>query len=120
MKLKKDEINICAKNGYWLKDDNPYIGYCQTHLKIIEKEQENDKIKHQYYMCPKRAKKVKQHSIKDLAVKLFEELPKYDNDFLNVEEIIIENQPVFKNPTMKSIQMLLYSYFVMNGLMKKS
>ena len=29
--------------------------------------------------------------------------------------IIIENQPALKNPTMKTIQMLLYSYFLING-----
>ncbi len=33
-------------------------------------------------------------------------------DFSKVEYVIIENQPVLKNPTMKSIQMILYSYFL--------
>ena len=37
-------------------------------------------------------------------------------DFLNVDVIIIENQPALKNPTMKTIQMLLYSYFLVNGV----
>lgn len=35
-------------------------------------------------------------------------------DFGVVDKIIIENQPVLKNPTMKSIQMMLFSYFVFN------
>jgi hypothetical protein len=34
----------------------------------------------------------------------------------NIDTILFENQPVLKNPKMKSIQMILYSYF----LMKKS
>lgn len=114
---KKDATILCTKNGYWLKDDNPYIGYCQTHLKSVENEEKDNEHVHKYYLCPKRAKTVKQHGIKELAVTLFEELHKFDNDFLNVDEIVIENQPVFKNPTMKSIQMLLYSYFVLHGLM---
>ena len=34
--------------------------------------------------------------------------------FLESEKVIIENQPALKNPTMKSIQMILFSYFLMN------
>ena len=33
--------------------------------------------------------------------------------FLESETVIIENQPALKNPTMKSIQMILFSYFLM-------
>tara|TARA_B110000967_G_C18779998_1_gene507748 strand:- start:421 stop:1104 length:684 start_codon:yes stop_codon:yes gene_type:complete len=36
--------------------------------------------------------------------------------FLNVDTVCIENQPALKNPTMKSVQMLLYSYFLVNGV----
>ena len=36
-------------------------------------------------------------------------------NFLNVDIVCIENQPALKNPTMKSVQMILYSYFLMNG-----
>lgn len=36
--------------------------------------------------------------------------------FLNqVDTILIENQPSLKNPVMKSIQMILYTYFVIRG-----
>ena len=34
---------------------------------------------------------------------------------LNTDIVVIENQPVLKNPTMKSIQMVLYSYFLIYG-----
>jgi hypothetical protein len=36
-------------------------------------------------------------------------------NFLDVHDVIIENQPALKNPTMKTVQMLLYSYFLING-----
>lgn len=38
-----------------------------------------------------------------------------DQHFAGVafDQVLIENQPVMKNPTMKSVQMLIYSYFVM-------
>lgn len=39
-------------------------------------------------------------------------------DFCNVDLVVIENQPALKNPTMKSIQMILYSYFLINGVTK--
>ena len=35
---------------------------------------------------------------------------------LDVNTVLLENQPVLKNPTMKSVQMLLYSYFIMKGI----
>lgn len=43
------------------------------------------------------------------------ELDKIDN-ILNVNEIIIENQPCLKNPIMKTIQIVIYSYFLIKGL----
>ena len=36
--------------------------------------------------------------------------------FLDVDLVVIENQPALKNPTMKSIQMMIYSYFLINGV----
>ena len=39
-------------------------------------------------------------------------------DFLNHEVICIENQPALKNPTMKTVQMILYSYFMIEGATK--
>jgi hypothetical protein len=30
----------------------------------------------------------------------------------NIDQVLIENQPVMKNPTMKSVQMIIYTFFV--------
>jgi hypothetical protein len=38
--------------------------------------------------------------------------------FLEVDHVLIENQPALKNPTMKTVQMILYSYFLVNGVTK--
>ena len=49
---------------------------------------------------------------------LFENIPKKLNELdflLEVDHVIIENQPSLKNPQMKSIQMIVYSYFLMYG-----
>ena len=58
-------------------------------------------------------------NIKKNKKKVYENIPdildKYV-DFMKAEYILIENQPCMKNPTMKSIQMILYSYFLIKGL----
>ena len=49
---------------------------------------------------------------------LFENIPKKLNEIphlLDVNYVVIENQPSLKNPQMKSIQMIVYSYFLMYG-----
>ena len=49
---------------------------------------------------------------------LFENIPRklYEiPELLDVDQVVIENQPSLKNPQMKSIQMILYSYFLILG-----
>lgn len=49
---------------------------------------------------------------------LYNKLNKIKADILDVDEVVIENQPVHKNPIMKSIQMLLYGYYMLEGVNK--
>lgn len=49
---------------------------------------------------------------------VFENIPRKLNEIdflLDVDYVVIENQPSLKNPKMKSIQMIVYSYFLMYG-----
>jgi hypothetical protein len=49
---------------------------------------------------------------------LFENIPRKLHELpqlLDVDLVVIENQPSLKNPQMKSIQMILYSYFLILG-----
>jgi len=57
--------------------------------------------------------KVKDFSFTEISDKLFSKLTtKFTDDYIkSIEYVILENQPVLKNPVMKSIQMMLYSYF---------
>ena len=50
-----------------------------------------------------------------LGKQIVKTLDKKEN-FLKVDIVIIENQPALKNPTMKSVKMILYSYFLVNGI----
>tara|TARA_B100000674_G_C37878050_1_gene932939 strand:+ start:83 stop:886 length:804 start_codon:yes stop_codon:yes gene_type:complete len=63
-------------------------------------------------------KKTTRIELIDHAKNLYNTLDEYSS-FLDVSYVIIENQPVLKNPTMKSLQMLLYSYFVIRGIIDK-
>ena len=93
----------CGKKAKYYKIDSKKDKqyYCGVHLKTNRKEIKIPKYK------------------KDLAIfgkKLQNELEKRKDVFLNnVDYVVIENQPSLQNPFMKSIQMLLYSWFLYNG-----
>jgi len=53
----------------------------------------------------------------DLGKSIIKTLDEKKN-FLESEIVIIENQPALKNPTMKSVQMIVYSYFLMKENIK--
>lgn len=57
--------------------------------------------------------KVKDFNFTDISNKLFNKLiDKFNNNYIEIlDYIILENQPVLKNPMMKSIQIMIYSYF---------
>ena len=65
----------------------------------------------------KKFKKIpkKKNLMLDQGKCIVEKLQKKEN-FLEVDLVVIENQPALKNPTMKSIQMMIYSYFLINGV----
>ena len=94
----------CTKTAtYQVTDsDNGEVKYCcSTHVKKFTKKK---KLNSNYDLF-----KISQILMEELNSK---------EDFLNHDIICIENQPALKNPTMKSIQMLLYSYFIIEGVCK--
>ena len=103
--FKHNNGNIC-KGKVEYKDINSK-NYCTKHYK----EYKNDKS---LKLKKIKVKKVKDYSLNEIGLSLFSKLDK-NPLFLKCENIIIENQPVLKNPTMKSIQMMLYSYFLIKN-----
>ena len=76
------------------------------------------------YSCTTHAKKYKKkkkinadRDIFNLSKIMINELNS-KTDFLNHDVICIENQPALKNPIMKTVQMILYSYFMIEGATK--
>ena len=92
----------CKSSTFIVTDDNGETKYaCTTHTKKYKKKKKmnNDR------------------DIFNLSKIMINELNSKE-DFLNHEVICIENQPALKNPTMKTVQMILYSYFMIEGVTK--
>jgi hypothetical protein len=86
------------------------LSYC-----ILEKNDENKEIKIIDWNIVNLVDSEKMKKDRNL---LFENIPRKLHELpqlLNVDKVVIENQPSLKNPQMKSIQMILYSYFLILG-----
>lgn len=121
---KLDENKVIKSWGIINLNENPE---CDVHLKKKCEKQSSyivmgdDKVN---YCCtahskkfPKKKKLNTNHDllkISQLAVGKLREL-----DLDDVTHVLIENQPALKNPVMKSIQMIIYTFFVMDGVMKE-
>ena len=77
---------------------------CASHCKIKE-----------YKDLPMKNIPKPENSMLLLGKQIVKKLDEKEN-FLNVDTVCIENQPALKNPTMKSVQMILYTYFLVNGI----
>jgi len=109
------KFEYCTKYTQFMLSDHYYIGYCKEHQKILIKEKkktENDFLK------VGKSKKASHINLTNLGLALFQQLDTKP-ELLNVKIVLLENQPVLKNPTMKSVQMLLYSYFIMKGIKER-
>ena len=81
----------CTKIGHYR--DNKGFCYCSTHKNSECKKSTNTDNLYSYGVN---------------MYKLLDKIP----ELLNCNYILIENQPVLTNPTIKSISMLLFSYFI--------
>ena len=121
-KTSKSKPKKCTKNSTYVRKNNSYIGYCTQHYNKMNKEyqkNESDLVNPTtLYSKLVKKKKANKISLISLGQTMFNELDKHP-EFMNASYIIIENQPVLKNPTMKSVQMLLYSYFILRGFCER-
>lgn len=87
-------------------------GWCDTHFNSDYKA-----------LMKKKTKKLSQNSNKISLLSLGSSMyQKLDNipEFLMVDQVFVENQPTFINPTMKTVSGMLFSYFIMRGISEKS
>ena len=87
-----------------------YKGYCKKHINELIKAKTHSGSD---FLKINRAKTTSKFDINQLGIALFQELDKIKTIILDTSIILLENQPVLKNPTMKSIQMFLYSYYLL-------
>lgn len=111
-KVLSDKI-LCDNEGCekpatkFYKETQKY--YCNVHARGKDKNQ----------IETINQKNVARTPVLDLSRNIFEKLSAYSGDSINspeISDIVIENQPVLKNPTMKSVQMVLFSYFISNEI----
>ena len=92
-----------------------YKGYCKKHINDMIKTKTHTSNE---FLKINRAKTTSKFDINQLGIALFQELDKIEETILDTSIILLENQPVLKNPTMKSMQMFLYSYYLIRLLDK--
>lgn len=130
----------CSKTASLSLNDNKY---CKTHCKDVSakpinqkdccvknKNGSNCKMKvgfklNDTFYCKKHKP---DNAVKDITVdnisffernKLLPQILDKIDGIHNVKKVLIESQPVHKNPIMKSIQMLLYSYYLIRDVVDK-
>lgn len=125
--IMEDEINNYEKCNYNKKNK-----ICNNKASVYVEESQN-----KYYFCNKsicqkdlinlypnnkihKIKNInlKSYSLLNISSNLIKKLHLIKDIILNVDEVLIENQPVLKNPTMKSIQMIIYGFFIDYGYNK--
>ena len=88
--------------------------FCKTHAKSIYKRIEN-----MYSIKNIKKKSVGVLPIEDLKLKLVKIMDKDHKNFLDVDIVLIENQPSMKNPKMKAISSTIFDYFMIRGIVDK-
>ena len=73
---------------------------------------------------PPGSKEIKKNKKKpktpiQLSERIYKEFQERETEFAEVDYVIVESQPVNKNPVMKSVQMLIFSYFAYERMKSK-
>jgi hypothetical protein len=110
----KSKIKTCTKAAKLSKIGTQNELYCSTHAK-------------QLYKADIKTSQLKDFKIKssttmdfaDVKYKLIMELESKPA-LLKANYVVIENQPSFKNPRMKSIATTLYDYYLIRGIIDKT
>lgn len=102
----------CIKKVTFLTQ-NPMLGYCTVHgNKLVNEGTKLNKI------VKKNKTLEKKNEMDTISKKLIKELDNREY-LLDSDIVLIENQPALKNPKMKSIQMIVYTYFMIRGIVDR-
>ena len=104
----------CTSRATHVLKSHVFTGYCKKHVSELTKAG-GSRVEADFLKI-NNVKNVGKIDINQLGMALFQELDKMKAIITNPDVILLENQPVLKNPTMKSMQMFLYSYYLMRIL----
>jgi hypothetical protein len=116
-KYIKSDGTECGKVSKYAHINGPNnFHYCTVHYKSVL----NKKIK-EFSPQPIKNLIVRKYPTDKLQINLIKKLDELSEHFakLNIQEVIIENQPSQKNPKMKSISNTLFDYFLIRGYIDK-
>jgi hypothetical protein len=101
----------CERNSSYKYKDSEY--YCSTHYKSVV-----NRIEKAHTLKKYKRKGCMSQTVFSLGERLCTKLDKI-KELLMVDEILIENQPTLKNPTMKTVSTFLFNYFIVRGIVDK-
>jgi hypothetical protein len=109
-----DENNCCGKSASYYRMINEQSCYmCTTHAKQVYKSESKSSQLKSF-----KLKSSTTLNFDDVKYSLIMELENKPN-LLTADYVVIENQPSFKNPRMKSIATTLYDYYLIRGIIDK-
>lgn len=102
----------CTKKCKYIYNNS--IQLCNIHSKSTYKT-----IINNYKLIKYNMKTIDKQSMDDIRYKLIEKLEQKSN-LLQCDTVVIENQPSFKNPRMKTISGTVYDYYMIRGMFDKA
>ena len=111
---------LCKGRALYMDRAHMYTGYCKKHYNalVISKPPAVPTRTTAEFLKIVKSKSVTSLDLTLLAESLYEELDKRPA-LIQVTQVLLENQPVLKNPTMKTMQSLLYGYYVIRARVDK-
>ena len=118
--IRNQNCNYCietkTKQALY-KNENLNLILCSKHYKNCQTKK-NNCINKIYTI---RNKRVKEISSNDIKLQLIKSLDNRKDILLqNADIVLIENQPTFKNPTMKAISDTIYTWFMIRAIVDKN
>lgn len=107
----KSVCSVCGKNAKYKDATN---NYCTTHAKALYKTTTKSADMKSFKL--KSSRTLNFDDVKYSLMMVLESKP----NLLAADYVVIENQPSFKNPRMKSIASTIYDYYLIRGIIDKT
>jgi hypothetical protein len=104
---------VCNRKGKFINTNNN-TELCNIHAKQSYKNYIKDRTLKTF-----KIQNSKTLNFDNIKLKLIEELETRKNLLVAASAVVIENQPSFKNPRMKSIANTIYDYYLIRGVIDK-